>query len=110
MDQQWRLNPYDGNTQFHNYYKPMDLTPLEPTRKIKLQRNHDRTPDIGMRIRVTMPHEDGPQRKEYIGEYCGHGQSKTAFTLNGAPGDPHDGKILKVTTKPDTEPYMYLQK
>ena len=49
MDQQWRLNPYDGNTHFHNYYRPMELSPLEPTRKIKLQRNHDRTPDIGVR-------------------------------------------------------------
>ena len=49
------------------------------------------------------------QRKEYIGEYCGHGQSKTAFILNGAPGDPYDGKILKVTANPDNEPHVFTE-
>ena len=109
MDQQWSLNAYDGNTQFHNYYKPMELTRLEPTRKIKLQRNHDRTPDIGMRIRVTMRHEEGHGAKEYIGEYYGHGKSKTVFILNGASGDPYDGKILKVTAEPDIEPDVFTK-
>ena len=96
MDQQWQR-------------PPMKLVPLEPTESIQLQNNHSRAPDIGMRIHVTMPYEDGPQRKEYIGEYCGHGQSKTAFILNGAPGDPYDGKILKVTAKPDNEPQVFTE-
>ena len=96
MDQQWQR-------------PPMKLVPLEPTESIQLQNNHSRTPDIGMRIHVTMPYEDGPQRKEYIGEYCGHGQSKTAFILNGAPGDPYDGKILKVTANPDNEPRVFTE-
>jgi len=96
MDQQWQR-------------PPMKLVPLEPTESIQLQNNHSRAPDIGMRIHVTMPYEDGPQRKEYIGEYCGHGQSKTAFILNGAPGDPYDGKILKVTANPDNEPHVFTE-
>ena len=96
MDQQWQR-------------PPMKLVPLEPTESIQFQNNHSRAPDIGMRIHVTMPYEDGPQRKEYIGEYCGHGQSKTAFILNGAPGDPYDGKILKVTANPDNEPHVFTE-
>ena len=47
--------------------------------------------------------------KDYIGEYCGHGQSKTAFILKGAPGDPYNGKILKVTAKPDIEPLVFTK-
>ena len=110
MDQQWSLQNKYGSTQFHESIRPpMELVPLEHTRKIRLQRNHYRTPDIGVRIRFTMPHEDGPQKKEYIGEYYGHGQSNTAFILNGAPGDPYDGKILKVTAKLDIEPSVFTE-
>ena len=73
--------------------KTLVVARLAETREIKLKRNHHRYPDIGLRISVRMPYEDSPdvatmQYKDYIGEYCGHGQSKTAFILNGASGDP----------------------
>ena len=73
--------------------KTLVLARLAETREIKLKRNHDRYPDIGLMIKVSMPYEDSPdvasmQYKDYIGEYCGHGQSKTAFILNGPSGDP----------------------
>ena len=47
--------------------------------------------------------------KDYIGEYCGHGQSKTAFILNGPSGDPLCGKILKVASRGDREPSVFTQ-
>ena len=89
--------------------KTLVLARLPETREIKLKRNHDRYPDIGLRIRVSMPYEDSPDvasmhYKDYIGEYCGHGQSKTAFILNGPSGDPFCGKILKVASHEDREP------
>ena len=62
-----------------------------------------------MRIRITMPCEDRRQRKEYIGEYCGHGQTKTAFILEGTPSDPYNGKILKVAANYDHEPYVFTE-
>ena len=81
---------------------PLVLARLPVIREIKLKKNHDRNPDIGLRISVSMQYEDGSdgapmQCKDYIAEYCGHGQSKTAFLLNGAIGDPFHGKILKLT-------------
>ena len=94
--------------------KTLVLARLPETREIKLKRNHDRYPDIGLRIRVSMPYEDSPdvasmQYKDYIGEYCGHGQSKTAFILNGPSGDPFCGKILKVASHEDREPSVFTQ-
>ena len=87
--------------------KTLVVARLAETREIKLKRNHDRYPDIGLRISVRMPYEDSPdvatmQYKDYIGEYCGHGQSKTAFILNGPSGDPFHGKILKVIANSST--------
>ena len=87
------------------YITPMELVPLEHIREIRLELTHHRSPDIGVRIRVTMPHED--KRKVYIGEYYGHGQSKTAFILKDDLGDEYNGKILKVTAEPDIEPSVF---
>ena len=94
--------------------KTLVLARLAETREIKLKRNHDRYPDIGLMIKVSMPYEDSPdvasmQYKDYIGEYCGHGQSKTAFILNGPSGDPLCGKILKVASREDREPSVFTQ-
>ena len=87
----------------------MKLWPLEPTKSIDTKKYHQRVPDIGLRLRVTIPYEDGQRSRDYIGEYYGHGQSKTAFILNGAPGDPYDGKILKVTAKRDSELSVFTE-
>ena len=89
--------------------KPMELVPLAPPRELRPQLTHRRTPDIGTRISVTMPHEDNSSTKEYIGEYYGHGQSKTAFRLNGELGDSYHGMILKVAAKPDVEPHIFAE-
>ena len=89
------------------------LSALPETLPIKRKHHHMRYPDIGLRISVRMKCEDEPQcgiygaktcYKDYIAEYCGHGQSKTAFILNGATGDPFNGKILKVAVAEDKEP------
>ena len=76
------------------------LTRLPATREIKLKTNQTRNPDVGSRIKVSMEYGDGSDgariQTTYIGEYWGHGASKTAFILNGAIGDPFNGKILKV--------------
>ena len=81
------------------------------TREIKHQNNQTRNPDVGLRISVSMTHGDGSDgariRTTYIGEYWGHGQSKTAFILNGPSGDPFNGKILKVALACDTEPSVF---
>ena len=89
------------------------LARLPATREIKQKKNHDRNPDVGYRISVSMQHGDGSDgaciQTTYIAEYCGHGASKTAFILNGAPGDPFNGKILKVALACDTEPSVFGQ-
>ena len=81
------------------------------TREIKHQSNQTRNPDVGLRISVSMTHGDGSDgariRTTYIGEYWGHGKSKTAFILNGPSGDPFNGKILKVALACDTEPSVF---
>ena len=81
------------------------------TREIKHQNNQTRNPDVGLRISVSMTHGDGSDgariRTTYIGEYWGHGKSKTAFILNGPSGDPFNGKILKVALACDTEPSVF---
>ena len=86
---------------------------LPATREIQQKGNHDRNPDVGFRISVSMQYGDGSDgaciKTTYIAEYCGHGASKTAFILNGAIGDPFNGKILKVTTAYDTEPSVFGQ-
>lgn len=98
-----------GLLQDYGHRKPLELSPLKPAKYIKHLKNHDRDPDIGLRIKVTMPYLDGGQTKKYIGAYCGHGQSKTAFILNGASGDPYNGKILKVTSAFDKEPRIFTE-
>ena len=83
------------------------------TREIKHQNNQTRNPDVGLRISVSMTHGDGSDgariRTTYIGEYWGHGKSKTAFILNGPSGDPFNGKILKVALACDSEPSVFGQ-
>ena len=83
------------------------------TREIKQKKNHTRNPDVGFRISVSMEYGDGSDgariQTTYIAEYCGHGASKTAFILNGAIGDPFNGKILKVALACDTEPSVFGQ-
>ena len=89
------------------------LERLPVTREIKQKGNHTRNPDVGFRIRVSTEYGDASDgariQTTYIAEYCGHGKSKTAFILNGAIGDPFNGKILKVTTAYDSEPYVFGQ-
>ena len=89
------------------------LARLPATREIKQKNNHTRNPDVGFRISVSMEYGDGSDgariQTTYIAEYCGHGASKTAFILNGAIGDPFNGKILKVAEKYDTEPSVFGQ-
>ena len=38
---------------------PLVLARLPAIREIKLKKNHDRNPDIGLRISVSMQYEDG---------------------------------------------------
>ena len=81
-----------------------------PTIKLRpLLSTQLRLRDIGYRIQVTIAHEDHNEEscQDYVGEHYGHGNTKTAFLLHGAPGDPFHGKILKVTDLPDTEPAVF---
>ena len=65
---------------------------------VPLKKHHNRTPDVGIGIRIFIPYyrasEEFPEMTEYYGEYLGHGQSKTAFELN-CPGARFHGKVLK---------------
>ena len=71
--------------------------------------HHDRSPDIGIGIRVFLPsHATGINAVEYYGEYLGHGQSKTAFELQ-CPGARFDGSVLKVAKTLDLEPSVFAQ-
>ena len=67
---------------------------------VRIKTHHDRTPDVGIGILISMPSyragEESPEMIEYYGEYLGHGQSKTAFELN-CPGARFHGKVLKVS-------------
>ena len=61
------------------------LERLPATREIQQKGNHDRNPDVGFRISVSVEYGDGSDgaciaKTTYIAEYCGHGASKTAFT------------------------------
>ena len=85
---------------------------------VSLKKHHDRTPDVGIGIRILMPSDlslergqemiEGEEMIEYYGEYIGHGQSKTAFELN-CPGEPFHGQVLKVAKAHDTEPSVFRE-
>ena len=89
--------------------EPIELVSLEHTSEMRLQLTHQRAPDIGTRIRVTIPYEGTTSTKDYIGEYYGHGQEKTTFRLNGELGDLYHGKVLKVAAKPCCEPDLFTK-
>ena len=76
---------------------------------VRLKKHHDRTPDVGIGIRISMPsYGAGEEMIEYYGEYLGHGQSKTAFELN-CPGAPFHGQVLKVAKAHDKEPSVFRE-
>ena len=79
---------------------------------VRIQAHHDRTPDVGIGIRISMPsHRAGEPSSamiEYYGEYIGHGQSKTAFQLH-CPGARFHGYVLKVSQAYDEEPSVFRE-
>ena len=79
---------------------------------VRIKRHHDRTPDVGIGILISMPSyragEEYPEMIEYYGEYLGHGQSKTVFDLN-CPGARFHGKVLKVAKANDMEPSVFMK-
>ena len=93
----------------------MELLQLPAGEKVDTKKFHTRTPDIGVRLNVTLTDDEG-HRCNYTAEYIGHGGSKTAFLLSGNRRDPsgkrrdpfHE-KILKVTARPDTEPQIFTE-
>ena len=78
----------------------------DPT-AVRIKTHHDRAPDVGIGILISMPSYraagEAPEMTEYRGEYLGHGQSKTAFELNRT-GAMFHGKVLKVAKADDMEP------
>ena len=84
----------------------LTLVPLRAESSVDSKKIHPRTPDIGLRLQVTLTNDDW-RTCTYTAEYCGHGGSKTAFLLNGNPSLPFHDKILKVTAKEDVEPKVF---
>ena len=78
---------------------------------IRIKKHHDRPPDVGTGILVTV--RDSPGEKEdYYGVYLGHGQSKTAFELYSHECSHtlrFHGKVLKVSKEIDMEPDVFTQ-
>lgn len=76
---------------------------------VPLKKHHNRTPDVGIGIRVSMPsYRAGEEMIEYYGEYLGHGRSKTAFELN-CPGALFHGQVFKVAKAHDMEPSVFRE-
>ena len=79
---------------------------------VRIKRHHDRTPDVGIGILISIPSyragEEYPEMIEYYGEHCGQGQSKTVFDLN-CPGARFHGKVLKVAKANDMEPSVFMK-
>jgi len=78
----------------------------------RVKTHHDRDPDVGIGIKISMPcyraGGETPEMIEYRGEYLGHGQSKTAFELH-CSGAMFHGKVLKAAKKIDTEPDVFRE-
>jgi len=79
---------------------------------VRVKTPHNRDPDVGIGIQISMPSyregEEAPEMIEYCGEYLGHGQSKTAFELH-RPGATFHGKVLKVAKANDMEPLVFMK-
>ena len=76
---------------------------------IRIQTHHDRQPDVGTGILVSVWDRSG-EKETYYGKYLGHGKSKTAFLLNSYEWKQKlrfDGKVLKVSRKMDMEPEVF---
>ena len=81
---------------------------------VRIKTHHNRTPDVGMSILISMPRacyraaEESPKTIQYYGEYLGHGHAKTAFELN-CPGAQFHGQVLKVAKVYDMEPSVFTE-
>ena len=78
---------------------------------VRIKEHHDRTPDVGIGILISIPNykdEKSPGMIEYYGEYLGHGKSKTASELR-CPGALFHGKVLKVAKADDNEPEIFME-
>ena len=79
---------------------------------VRIKTHHDRAPDVGIGILISMPSYraagEAPEMIEYRGEYLGHGQSKTAFELN-CPDAMFHGYVLKVAKSNDMEPAVFME-
>ena len=84
----------------------------EKARSVRIKTHHDRAPDVGIGILISMPSYgaggETTEMIEYRGEYLGHGHKKTAFELN-CPGAMFHGKVLKVTKANDMEPSVFTE-
>ena len=84
------------------------LRKSQPHGTVRIKEHHDRPPDVGIGILISMPNYKAAGTIEYYGEYLGHGQSKTAFELN-YPGACFHGQVLKVAKKHDIEPAVFME-
>ena len=84
--------------------------PETDPRAARIKTHHNRAPDVGIGILISIPcyraGRDAPEMIEYSGRYLGHGKSKTAFELNH-PGAKFHGNVLKVAKAYDMEPSVF---
>ena len=84
----------------------------EKARSVRIKTHHNRAPDVGIGILISMPSYSAggetPEMIEYRGEYLGHGHKKTAFELN-CPGAMFHGNVLKVSKSNDMEPSVFME-
>ena len=84
---------------------------MDPT-AARIKTRHNRAPDVGISILISIPcyraGREAPEMIEYCGRYLGHGQSKTAFELNH-PGAMFHGNVLKVAKSNDMEPFVFME-
>ena len=84
---------------------------MNPT-AVRIKTHHDRAPDVGIGILISIPcyraGRETPEMVEYGGRYLGHGQSTTAFELNH-PGEMFHGNVLKVAKANDMEPSVFME-